>query len=88
MILRLSTTYMLSVSSTPILLNGDPMEPMQKGTTYMVRPFMEPVKMAPARRYPSSGDIQLLVGPASSFRVVQIKVRSSVRATSFSAVLW
>ena len=79
---------MLSVSSTPILLNGEPTGPIEKGITYIVRPRIEPAKISPARRYPSSGDIQLLVGPASSSSVVQINVRSSVRATSFTAVRW
>lgn len=80
----LSTTYMLSVSSTPILPKLDPTGPIENGTTYIVRPFIEQVKISPPHRYPSSGDIQLLFGPASSFLLVQMKVKCSVRATSFS----
>ena len=63
---------MLSVSSTPILLKGEPTGPIENGITYIVRPFMEPLKIEPARRYPSSGDIQLFVGPASSRNPVQM----------------
>ena len=33
---------MLSVNSTPILLNGEPTGPIEKGMTYIVRPFIEP----------------------------------------------
>jgi hypothetical protein len=32
-----------SVISTPILAMGEPMGPMEKGMTYMVRPFMQPL---------------------------------------------
>ena len=39
---------MLSVSSMPILENGEPMGPMAKGTTYMVRPRMAPEKYSRA----------------------------------------
>ena len=63
---------MLSVSSTPILLNGEPTGPIEKGMTYIVRPFIEPAKISRARRYPSSGDIQLFVGPASSRSLLQM----------------
>ena len=56
---------------------------MTYGTTYIVRPFIEPSKSAPSFAYASSGAIQLLVGPASSFVGVQMKVRCSTRATSF-----
>ncbi len=35
---------MLSVSSTPIFAKGLPSGPMTKGTTYIVRPFMQPVE--------------------------------------------
>ena len=41
---------MLSVSSTPILLKGEPTGPIEKGITYIVRPFIEPLKISPARR--------------------------------------
>ncbi len=39
---------MLSVSSTPILENTEPMGPRLKGITYMVRPFIEPRMISPA----------------------------------------
>lgn len=65
---------------------------MQKGTTYIVRPFIEPRKMpwSPAKPFPSpvkmarisSGAFQWLVGPASSSFSEQMNVRSSTRATS------
>ena len=41
---------MLSVSSTPILLNGEPTGPIEKGITYIVRPFIAPAKISFARR--------------------------------------
>ena len=41
---------MLSVSSTPILLKGEPTGPIEKGITYIVRPFMAPAKISFARR--------------------------------------
>ncbi|CAM5550249.1 hypothetical protein SAVIM40S_00734 [Streptomyces avidinii] len=58
---------------------------MQNGTTYIVRPFMEPRKMplSPAKiSFISEGAFQWLVGPASSSFSEQMKVRSSTRATS------
>ncbi len=39
---------------------------MQKGTTYIVRPRMQPAKSSPKVARISAGAIQLLVGPASS----------------------
>jgi hypothetical protein len=59
---------------------------MMYGTTYMVRSFMEPSKSAPTFFFASAGAIQLLFGPASSFCVVQTKVRCSVRATSVGSL--
>jgi hypothetical protein len=44
--------------------------------------------MAPSFRYASFGSIQLLVGPASSFVGVQMKVRCSTRATSLGFEWW
>ncbi|CAM5400572.1 hypothetical protein STENM327S_07291 [Streptomyces tendae] len=61
---------------------------MQKGTTYMVRPRMEPRNSPPWPLSPvkisriSAGSFQWLVGPASSSLAEQMKVRSSTRATS------
>ena len=40
----------------------------------MVRPFIAPSKSGRTLFFPSSGDIQLFVGPASSFSRVQMKV--------------
>ena len=42
MIRILTTTYGESVSCTPICDIGDPTGPMLKGSTYMVRPRMQP----------------------------------------------
>ena len=40
---------------------------MENGTTYMVRPFMQPSNSGFRVARISAGAIQLLVGPASSF---------------------
>ena len=58
---------------------------MEKGSTYMVRPRMQPLKSPLSFRRISKGSIQLLVGPALSFEREQIKVRSSTRATSLGS---
>ena len=55
---------------------------MEKGTTYMVRPFMAPLKRPWRVWRISAGSHQLLVGPASISFSEQMKVRSSTRATS------
>ena len=77
-----TTTYGESVISTPscekLLSSG----PMQNGTTYMVRPLMQPWKRPAKVSRISSGAIQLFVGPASSCFSEQMKVLSSTRATS------
>lgn len=39
-----TATYAESVISTPMAESGEPTGPMQKGTTYMVRPRMDPRK--------------------------------------------
>ena len=62
-----------------------PIGPMQNGITYMVRPRMQPSKISAKVSRISSGAIQLLVGPASSSRTEQMKVRSSTRATSLGS---
>ena len=63
-----------------------PSGPMLKGTTYIVRPRMAPLNKAFSPVWSisriSRGSIQLLVGPASSLWALQMKVRSSTRATS------
>src|SRR5438093_2155435 len=55
---------------------------IQYGMTYIVRPLMEPVKSSVSRRLIRVRSFQLLLGPASSWVLEQIKVRSSTRATS------
>src|SRR4051812_32500346 len=82
MMRMLVTTYGLSLSSTPICAIGEPSGPIENGTTYMVRPRIEPSKRPSSVVRISSGATQLLVGPASSRRCAQMKVRSSTRATS------
>jgi len=60
----------------------EPSGPIEKGTTYMVRPRIAPANRPRSVRRISSGSRQLLLGPASSFFAQQMKVRSSTRATS------
>ncbi len=55
---------------------------MLKGSTYIVRPAMQPLNSSFSVRRISYGLTQLLVGPAASFDSEQMKVRSSTRATS------
>src|SRR5260370_840094 len=61
---------------------GEPSGPMLKGTTYIVRPRMQPSNRPLSVSFISLGCTQLLVGPASVLLKEQIKVRSSTRATS------
>ena len=61
---------------------GPPRGPMEKGTTYMVRPFMAPVNFSCRVAFISLGSAQWFVGPASSSFSQQMKVRDSTRATS------
>ncbi len=49
----------------------------------MVRPRIAPLSIVCSFKYISAGSDQLLVGPASSFVGVQMKVNCSTRATSF-----
>ena len=60
----------------------EPSGPMLKGTTYRVRPRMQPSNSSLRIPRMAAGAIQLLVGPASGLRWLQMKVRSSTRATS------
>src|SRR3954463_15390692 len=60
----------------------DPSGPIENGTTYIVRPAMEPRKRSVSVSRISPGSRQLLVGPASASFSEQMKVRSSTRATS------
>src|SRR5688572_29767074 len=77
-----TTTYGESVSCTPICDMGEPMGPMLNGSTYMVRPAMQPLNRAFSVFRISKGFTQLFVGPAASFDKAQMNVRSSTRATS------
>src|SRR6476469_5143511 len=86
MIRMFTTTYSESVSCTPYLENREPTGPMQKGMIYKVLPLMQPF-MRPLRTdFIFLGSIQLLVGPASIFNLLQIKVRSSTLATSLGSL--
>ena len=58
---------------------------MLNGTTYMVRPFMQPRNSLSSVARISAGSSQLLVGPASISRSEQMNVRSSTRATSLGS---
>ena len=59
-----------------------PSGPIENGTTYIVRPRMQPSNSPLIVLRISAGATQLLVGPASSSRSLQMNVRSSTRATS------
>jgi hypothetical protein len=61
---------------------GDPSGPIEKGTTYRVRPAMAPRYRSFITCFISAGSRQLLLGPASTSRSEQMYVRSSTRATS------
>src|SRR5690242_5459241 len=60
----------------------DPSGPIENGTTYIVRPRIEPLKRSVRTSFISEGSRQLFVGPASSSFSLQMNVRSSTRATS------
>ena len=77
-----TATYAESEISTPMCAMGEPSGPMLKGTTYIVRPRMQPLKSPSRVLRISAGSTQLLVGPASSWVAEQMNVRSSTRATS------
>ncbi len=51
---------------TPMWLRGPPTAPIEKGTTYMVRPRIDPSKTPFSVSRISAGATQLFVGPASS----------------------
>src|ERR1700737_3275514 len=61
---------------------GESSGPLLNGTTYIVRPRMQPANRPRRVSFISRGATQLLVGPASSLLTLQMKVRSSTRATS------
>ena len=67
---------------TPMCDSGPPTAPIENGTTYIVRPRIDPSKSGVRVARISAGLAQLLVGPASSSRSEAMKVRPSVRATS------
>ncbi len=81
-----TTTYGLSVISTPYMGSSASSGPMQNGMTYIVRPRIDPRYSSVIVRFISAGSIQLLVGPASASSTEQMKVRSSTRATSVGSV--
>src|SRR5512133_1063731 len=85
MIFMLTATYGESDSSTPMCAIGEPSGPIEKGTTYMVRPRMQPSNRPFKVWRISPGSVQLFVGPAASFVAEQIYVRSSTRATSLGS---
>jgi hypothetical protein len=60
----------------------EPSGPIENGITYIVRPRMQPANRPFSVERICAGSIQLLVGPASCAVSVQMKVRSSTRATS------
>ncbi len=68
--------------STPMCEIFEPSGPIENGTTYMVRPFIDPSKSVCNVARISFGSRQLFVGPASISRTEQMNVRSSTRATS------
>ncbi len=59
-----------------------PIGPIENGTTYIVRPRMQPENSPFSVARICAGATQLLVGPASSSFSLQMNVRSSTRATS------
>ena len=71
--------------STPTWDLSEPSGPIENGTTYMVRPRMQPVNSSFIVWRISAGARQLLVGPASCSSAEQMKVRSSTRATSLGS---
>ena len=68
----LTATYALSLNSIPMWAMWEPKGPIEKGTTYMVRPFMQPSNKGLRVARMSWGAIQLLVGPAFSLRSLHI----------------
>ncbi len=71
--IRIDTaTYAESVSCTPMWALSDPRGPIEKGTTYIVRPRIAPSKSLWSVARISSGSCQLLLGPASIFLAEQM----------------
>src|SRR5690606_39713598 len=67
-----TTTYSESVISTPSLGSSAPSGPMQNGTSYTVRPSIEPRYSSVMVARISVGSTQLLVGPASDSDLEQM----------------
>ena len=70
------------MSWTPISAIGEPSGPIENGTTYIVRPRMQPANISSSSSRISAGSRQLLVGPGVLLALEQMNVRSSTRATS------
>ena len=68
MIRMFSTTQAESVSSTPMCAIGEPSGPMLNGTTYIVRPSMQPSNRPLSFSRISAGSVQLFVGPGVVLR--------------------
>lgn len=90
-----AATYAESVNCRPSLANGDPIGPIEKGITYIVRPFMQPGNREANSRSISSIDIQLPKvpltpglgsGTVSFLFFVAMNVLDSTRATSAGSV--
>jgi hypothetical protein len=90
MMRMLTATYGLSLSSTPMWAMGEPSGPMLNGTTYIVRPFMQPLNSAlsPLQQRAHLGRRHPVVGGAGVVLLLalQMKVRSSTRATSLGSL--
>src|SRR5690349_4356656 len=67
-----TATYGESDSSTPMWAIGEPSGPIENGTTYIVRPAMQPSNRPLSVVRISAGSVQLLVGPACSLVAEQI----------------
>ena len=71
--MRIDTaTYGESVISTPMWAMFEPSGPMENGTTYIVRPRIEPRNRSVRTPRISAGSRQLLVGPASASSAEQM----------------
>jgi len=81
----LATTYGESVTWTPYRVSGPPTGPIANGTTYIVLPRIVPLNRPCSVSRIVAGGTQWLVGPASSSRREQMKVRDSTRATSLGS---
>ena len=86
MIRMFTTTYGESVSCTPICDIGEPIGPMLNGSTYIVRPRMQPLNSPFSFSPHLDTDLPSCSSdPALSFESEQMNVRSSTRATSLAS---